>query len=80
MLRSLGRDASKRTLTQSGGIPQMKCMCPMVRLPSMTTRAGGDATDVVGSGRSIGTGDEIDKGAFTDAGLTRDDNVAGDEA
>ena len=53
MLRSPRSDAAKRALAQTGGVPQTKRMRAGLCFPSMSTRAGRDAADVVGGGRAV---------------------------
>ena len=80
MLRSPGGDVPKRALAQPRCVPQTKRVRAGPRFPSVSARTGGDATDIVCGGRAVCAGDEVDEGAFTDAGFTCDDDVAGDEA
>ena len=53
MLRSLGRDIPKRSFAQTGCIPQPKRVRLGLCLPSVTSRAGGDAADIVGGGCGV---------------------------
>lgn len=76
VLRSPGRDAAKRALAQTWGVPQTKRVRAALCFPRVSARAGRDAADVVGGGRAVRAGDEVYEGAFADAGFTCDDDVA----